>query len=74
MVQNEAEKFLEEEGFNSLPIDLMAIADRLEIVVQKKPADNKGVSGMLLKQGDDFGIMYATLNRPGIVGGSLFRV
>lgn len=59
-VQNEAEKFLKDEGFDSLPIDLMAIAERLEITVQAKPADNRGVSGMLLKYGDTFGIMYAT--------------
>jgi len=60
MVQNEAEKFLKDEGFNSLPIDLMAIAKKLEITVQAKPKSNGGVSGMLLKCGDSFGIMYAT--------------
>jgi len=60
MIQNEAEKFLKDEGFNSLPIDLMAIAERLEIIVQAKSEGNSGVSGMLLKHENNFGIMYAT--------------
>ena len=60
MVQNEAEKFLKDEGFDSLPVDLIAITKRLKIAIQAKPEDNRGVSGMLLKYEDNFGIMYST--------------
>ena len=44
----------------TLPIDPFEIADELEITVQAKPASAAGVSGMLLRHGDVFGILYAT--------------
>ncbi len=43
-----------------LPIDLMALAKSRDIVVEAKPAAAKGVSGMLLRVGDNFAIGYAT--------------
>ncbi len=42
-----------------LPIDLMALAKSRDILVEAKPAA-KGVSGMLLRVGDNFAIGYAT--------------
>lgn len=44
----------------SLPIDVMALASGRGILVEAKPSAGKGVSGMLLRVGDDFAIGYAT--------------
>ena len=52
---NIAKKF----GDNSLPVDLSAIAGRHNILVQAKPGI-EGVSGMLLRHGNSFGIMYSS--------------
>jgi hypothetical protein len=41
-------------------VDPEAIAASKDILVQAKPDTAAGVSGMLLKSGDNFGIMYAT--------------
>jgi Zn-dependent peptidase ImmA (M78 family) len=43
-----------------LPVDPFAIAKGLGIIVQAKSATTKGVSGMLVRHGDQFGIAYAT--------------
>lgn len=43
-----------------LPIDLMALAKSRDILVEAKPAAVGGVSGMLLRVGDNFAIGYAT--------------
>jgi len=56
----EAEVFLEECGISQLPVDPMALAKSLGIEVWQIPGDEPGVSGMLLKNGDRFGIAYAT--------------
>lgn len=48
---------MEIEGLRVDPID---IAVSKGIVVEPKPSSVKGVSGMLVKAGDNFGIMYAT--------------
>jgi hypothetical protein len=55
-----AEAFLKEEGITALPVDPFSIADSRDITVQGKPEDRDGVSGMLLRHGNDFGIIYAT--------------
>lgn len=55
-----AEKWLRDEGFTSLPVDPRVVAARLEITVQPKPDTAPGVSGMLLRHGNSFGILYAT--------------
>jgi len=55
-----AEKVLRERNIASLPVDPMAIAKVAGIEVMAKPASAAGVSGMLLKVGDRFGITYAT--------------
>ena len=51
---------MEEEGLSSLPVDLEALAASRDIIVQAKPDAAAGVSGMLLRYGDAFGILYAT--------------
>ena len=60
MAKRKAEKFLSDQGIVSLPVDPVAIAESLEIVVKPKPETAKGVSGMLIRHRDAFGIMYAT--------------
>ena len=55
-----AEKFLADRNTTSLPVDPVAIAESLDIVVEPKPDTAEGVSGMLVRHQDIFGIMYAT--------------
>lgn len=43
-----------------LPVDVDKIAADADIVVEAKPDSAAGVSGMLLRSGDAFGILYAT--------------
>lgn len=54
-----AEKLVRDERL-TLPIDLMALAKSHDILVEAKPETAKGVSGMLLRAGDNFAICYAT--------------
>ncbi|PZQ87063.1 MAG: hypothetical protein DI534_15335 [Leifsonia xyli] len=60
MAKQKAEAFLRDEGLGTLPIDPFRIAESREILVQPKPDTADGVSGMLLRHGNQFGIMYAT--------------
>ena len=55
----EAERLIEELGITSLPINPIAIAESLGILVEPK-ATFGGVSGMLIRLGNEFGIAYAT--------------
>jgi len=55
-----AEALLKEEGITDLPVDPFAIAQSRDITVQGKPEEHDGVSGMLLRHGNEFGIIYAT--------------
>jgi len=55
-----AERLVTALGIGALPVDPFAIAEQHDIVVQAKEAASPGVSGCLLKVGDQFGIMYAT--------------
>lgn len=57
---NQAERILEEEGLNTLPVDLEALAAPRDILLQAKPDAAAGVSGMLLRHGNAFAILYAT--------------
>jgi hypothetical protein len=59
MAKQAAEKFLRDENIEALPIDPLAIAESRGITVQAKPDTADGVSGMLLRSGNSFGIMYA---------------
>jgi hypothetical protein len=56
---HEAELLIKELGIDSLPVDPAAIAESLGILVQPKSASG-GVSGMLVRLGNDFAIGYAT--------------
>src|SRR5690606_9830771 len=60
IIQNMAEKTAREAGFTSLPICPIKVAEGKGIVVQPKPDTAKGCSGMLVRNGEQFGIMYAT--------------
>lgn len=55
-----AEKYLEDNNLLHLPVDPIAIAEKHGIIVEAKPASDVGVSGMLIKYGNHFGIAYAT--------------
>jgi Zn-dependent peptidase ImmA (M78 family) len=56
----DAEQFITNEKIERLPIDLMQIARDLGIKVFAKPASAKGVSGMLIRDGENYAIAYAT--------------
>jgi IrrE N-terminal-like domain len=60
LARQEAERFLVDEGITTLPVDPFAIAASRDIVVQGKPPEAEGVSGMLHRFGNTFGIIYAT--------------
>ncbi|MDY7545034.1 ImmA/IrrE family metallo-endopeptidase [Glaciimonas sp. CA11.2] len=54
-----AEKLVKDAGLQ-FPIDILSIAQERNILVAAKPASSKGVSGMLIRSGNDFAIAYAT--------------
>lgn len=56
----EAERLLKEWEVDSLPVRPVQIAARSGIPCQAMPSSSGGVSGILVKAGDSFGIMYAT--------------
>ncbi|MFH1518187.1 MAG: ImmA/IrrE family metallo-endopeptidase [Pseudomonadota bacterium] len=60
MARQAAEALLKEEELLSLPVDPFAIAASRDIMVEGKPDKVDGVSGMLLRHGNNFGIVYAT--------------
>lgn len=60
MATRKAEALLRELAIDSLPVDPFAIAAKYDILVEAKPDGEAGVSGMLLRHGDTFGILYAT--------------
>ncbi len=55
-----AEALLREKGITSLPVDPFALAAGRDIAVEGKPEAHDGVSAMLLRHGNSFGIVYAT--------------
>jgi len=60
MAKKKAEALLRSHGITSVPVDPFVIAASRDIVVKAKPDTAEGVSGMLLRYGDVFGILYAT--------------
>lgn len=60
LIERNAEAFLKEHNMEHLPVDPFLIAELLDITVQAKPITVEGVSGMLVREGDAFGILYAT--------------
>lgn len=60
LAKQRAEAIVTEMGIVAPSIDPFAIAAEHGIEVQAKPAEVEGVSGMLLRHGDSFGILYST--------------
>lgn len=60
MAKQKAEALLRERNITALPVDPFKIAADSSIEVRAKPDTAGGVSGMLLRHGDSFGILYAT--------------
>lgn len=60
MAKQSGERLVRDLGIKSLPVDPFVIAKNHGIMVQAKPDTAAGVSGMLLRNGNNFGIMYAT--------------
>lgn len=56
----QAEQLIRDSEIAKLPIEPIAIAEEEGIEVRPMPPGSRGVSGMLLKNGDNFGIAYAT--------------
>nr|VFK19364.1 MAG: hypothetical protein BECKLFY1418C_GA0070996_10575 [Candidatus Kentron sp. LFY] len=59
-VEQRAAVLLRDKGIFELPVDPFSIAESEDIAVKAKPDTTKGVSGMLMRDGNTFGIMYAT--------------
>ena len=55
-----AERVVKERAIATLPVNPIAVAKDLGIEVMAKPSSARGVSGMLLRRGNTFGITYAT--------------
>lgn len=60
IARRSAEALLKEEGITTLPVDPFALAASRDITVEGKPETHEGVSGMLLRHGNEFGLIYAT--------------
>src|SRR5260363_256650 len=60
LAKQRGEALLTEEDITSLAVDPFDLAQRHEIKVQAKPDVAPGVSGMLLRHGNSFGILYAS--------------
>lgn len=60
MAKQRGEQVARENGFTALPVDPFAIAAKQDIEVRPKHDTEPGVSGMLLRHGNEFGILYAT--------------
>lgn len=60
LAKRRGETVLFEEKIAALPVDPFAVAARHDILVQAKPDTAPGVSGMLLRHGNSFGILYAS--------------
>ena len=56
----QAEHLLRDEGLLRLPVDLESLAKTRDIVIGPMTGPNTGVSGMLVRHGNTFGILYAT--------------
>lgn len=60
LAEKVASEVLEKHAIKSLPVDPFAIAEAKGISVKAAPSASRGVSGMLLRHGNAFGIMYGT--------------
>ena len=60
-IRAKAQELIQRFGIKELPVDPFSIAGKLNISVRPKPCDQEGgISGALLRSGNDFGILYAT--------------
>jgi Zn-dependent peptidase ImmA (M78 family) len=65
LVSLQGEQVVRERGISAFPVDPVAIARDLDIEVVEKPV-REGVSGMLLRVGNSYGIIYARhIDNPG---------
>jgi Zn-dependent peptidase ImmA (M78 family) len=60
LIKNFAEKIVYNHGISSFPVDPIFIAQKENIEVKPKNDCSEGISGVLLKVGDQCGIMYST--------------
>lgn len=60
LIESKVKEILQDMQFNTLSICPIKIAEKANITIQAKPGTSTGVSGMFIKNGDNFGIMYAT--------------
>ncbi|MDP2846818.1 MAG: ImmA/IrrE family metallo-endopeptidase [Humidesulfovibrio sp.] len=58
--KGQGEKLAADEGNISFPVDLLAIASKREIIIEAITDAEPGVSAMLLRDGNTFGIFYST--------------
>lgn len=56
----DGERLVKEQGITALPVDPFTVAENLGILVEPKPSSVEGVSGMLIRYGEDYAIAYAT--------------
>lgn len=59
-IQAKALEVLNDAGVSSLPVKPIEIAKHLEIRIEAKPASLSGASGWLVRNGNEFAIVYAT--------------
>ena len=57
-LMRQAQQLLDDEGLLSLPVDLSALGDSRDIVIEEMTTSSGGVSGMLVRHGNSFGILY----------------
>lgn len=55
-----AEQLIHELGITALPVCPFSIAQSLDIAVKALPSDSQGVSGILLRHDNQYGILYST--------------
>ncbi|WP_112484357.1 ImmA/IrrE family metallo-endopeptidase, partial [Thiomonas sp. X19] len=60
LVDAQVQTVLEREAVKAFPIDPFGIAERNEIIVHAAPSSRDGVSGLLVRRGNSFGILYGT--------------
>lgn len=60
LVADTSNEIIRNHRITALPVDPMALARSIGIEVQSNPIHMSGVSGMLLRAGEQYGIIYAT--------------
>jgi len=60
MAEGQAAEVVKRYQISTLPVELHALGAACEITIQAAPSTTKGVSGLLVRSGNAFGILYAT--------------